>query len=316
MISRMSWSTTSTAQPSSRRSDRITSSSSSDSASFRPAAGSSRKRNRGCVAIALAISTRRWSPYGSVLTIEWAYPSSPSSASAALLTRRGRMNPPERTLHVAAVSTFSSAVMSLNRRMFWNVRARPARATLYDGSVDSDFSSIRTRPEEGRMTPEMTLISVVLPEPFGPITARMSPSSSARLTSESACTPAKSLLTDSTSSFTCAVEPPWLLLQRQHLPGIEVRDARALAAHPLGDEDVLLRDTLLRRARVADHAARAPHVLQARIRVTDLSRIDAARLQQCLLDLDRQVAASGDERRVRGLPRRLLVRGEEGGRAR
>src|SRR5262245_44736754 len=136
--------------------------------------------------------------------------------------------------------------MSLNRRMFWKVRARPERATLCDGREDSSFSSIRTRPEEGRMTPEMTLISVVLPEPFGPITARMSPSSSARLTSESACTPAKSLLTDSTSSFTCPVEPPQHLLQRQHLLGIEVRNADAVAVHPLRDEDVLLRDALLR----------------------------------------------------------------------
>src|SRR6266576_4728532 len=46
-------------------------------------------------------------------------------------------------------------------------------------------------PRSGSSTPEMTLISVDLPEPFSPTRQCTSPASSVRSTSRSACTPPK-----------------------------------------------------------------------------------------------------------------------------
>src|SRR6516165_2430075 len=54
-----------------------------------------------------------------------------------------------------------------------------------------------TAPEDGGISPLMILNSVVLPAPLGPMMARRSPGSTDRLTSRSAFTPAKFLLTRS-----------------------------------------------------------------------------------------------------------------------
>jgi hypothetical protein len=46
-----------------------------------------------------------------------------------------------------------------------------------------------TLPELGRTMPQTMLISVVLPAPFGPSRAKISPRRISRLTSFSACSP-------------------------------------------------------------------------------------------------------------------------------
>ncbi len=78
---------------------------------------------------------------------------------------------------------FSSTVRPRNNWLIWNVRARPRRArtvwlTLV---ISSPLSS--TRPEFGFSAPVMRLTSVVLPAPFGPISARRAPRCGVRLTS-------------------------------------------------------------------------------------------------------------------------------------
>src|SRR5271163_4873255 len=57
-----------------------------------------------------------------------------------------------------------------------------------------------TSPALGRNWPRMQLKSVVLPEPFGPMTPRISPSSTANETSLTAATPPKRLLRPETLS--------------------------------------------------------------------------------------------------------------------
>jgi hypothetical protein len=59
----------------------------------------------------------------------------------------------------------------------------------------SSRASIMMKPESARSRPLMTLSSVVLPEPLGPISPTISPRSSLNETSTSASTPPKRLLT-------------------------------------------------------------------------------------------------------------------------
>ena len=77
--------------------------------------------------------------------------------------------------------TFSSAVMLWNSRMFWNVRATPALVTLNRFIPSIRVPSNRTWPSVGRNTPVTTLNTVVLPAPFGPISAKISPARTSSL---------------------------------------------------------------------------------------------------------------------------------------
>jgi hypothetical protein len=79
-----------------------------------------------------------------------------------------RSTPPRRWLCMAT-STFSSAVMFWNRRMFWKVRAMPAWAILCGSRPVIDLPSNRTVPDVGLYMPVRMLKNVVLPAPFGPI---------------------------------------------------------------------------------------------------------------------------------------------------
>ena len=65
--------------------------------------------------------------------------------------------------------TFSSAVMSGNSRMFWNVRAMPASATLCTADGEYGLPASSKVPESGAYRPVITLKKVVLPAPLGPI---------------------------------------------------------------------------------------------------------------------------------------------------
>ena len=60
-----------------------------------------------------------------------------------------------------------------------------------------DVITGKTRPASGRVLPVMTSIMVVLPAPFGPITARISPGASTRDRLFSARKPSKLTLTPS-----------------------------------------------------------------------------------------------------------------------
>src|SRR4051794_6045968 len=105
---------------------------------FMPAVGLSRSSSPGSVASARAISRRRWSPYGRLRASSSASRRRPTNAiSSAARSRiprsvrwkRGPRPTAERTpsdvRQCRPTRTFSSTVMLGNRRMFWNVLARP-----------------------------------------------------------------------------------------------------------------------------------------------------------------------------------------------
>src|SRR5665213_1906126 len=77
--------------------------------------------------------------------------------------------------------TFSNAVNAGNSRMFWKVRATPRWLTLCVGMPSTLTGGSPTRPDSmiepscGVYTPVSELNSDVLPAPFGPMTARISP---------------------------------------------------------------------------------------------------------------------------------------------
>ena len=51
----------------------------------------------------------------------------------------------------------------------------PSRAILCGGQPETSLPSIRTDPESGRSTPRIDFITVDLPDPFGPMSPRISP---------------------------------------------------------------------------------------------------------------------------------------------
>src|SRR5579859_5315341 len=67
-------------------------------------------------------------------------------------------------------------------------------------SPTSSRPSSRTLPPSGRIWPLSMLKQVLLPAPFGPISARISPAASAKPTSRTAATPPKDLRRPATSS--------------------------------------------------------------------------------------------------------------------
>src|SRR5690606_25688670 len=71
------------------------------------------------------------------------------------------------------------------------MRITPRRASSAGGRPSMEFPSRSTRPESGARWPLRMLMSVVLPEPFGPISPTSSPSSIEKLTPSRALTPPK-----------------------------------------------------------------------------------------------------------------------------
>ena len=165
------------------------SSSSSLSTSFRPAAGSSRSRNRGEPERARARPSLRWSPYGSSSASRPAERASPiRSSSSVARARAARRRAPAPS---AAASTFSCTVSRANERMPWNDLATPASENRRGCQFVASSPSTSTLPAVGRWKPVIAFRSVVLPAPFGPITPRIVPSGSSRSTPSTALTPTK-----------------------------------------------------------------------------------------------------------------------------
>ena len=73
--------------------------------------------------------------------------------------------------------TLSSTLSAGNGRTSWNVRAMPRRHTTSGAQpVDRARRQSVIAPASGAIAPAIMLNSVVLPAPFGPITAKISPS--------------------------------------------------------------------------------------------------------------------------------------------
>ena len=96
----------------------------------------------------------------------------------------------------SASRRLSRTVWFSNTVGFWNLRPMPSVAMLASSSlVRSARPSNTTSPESGRVLPVITSIIVVLPAPFGPMIARISPGSISRERLFSALNPSNETLT-------------------------------------------------------------------------------------------------------------------------
>src|SRR5690606_2415737 len=121
-----------------------------------------------------------------------------------------------------ASMTLRSAENSGASDDIWKVRPRPRRARAATPRPSTSRPRKRIDPASGRKLPQIWWISVVLPAPFGPISAWISPGLRSRLTSSVAFSPPK--LFDS------------LLMSRigsamARLPGHEADNAAAREQH-------------------------------------------------------------------------------------
>src|ERR1039457_4045720 len=91
--------------------------------------------------------------------------------------------------------------------MFWNVSAMPSFVIRCGGSPEMGSPSRATEPEVIGKRPVTQLKAEVLPAPLGPIIDRISPRSRLKLTSETARSPPKRLLTWASSSRANSGDP-------------------------------------------------------------------------------------------------------------
>src|SRR5882724_7438869 len=164
-----------------------------------PAITSSSNRSFGSVARARATSRRLRS--GSV--------SEPASCSRLSWSSSRRSTSCARCIAClgslcrssAPTMTLSSTVSAGNGRTIWNVRPMPRRQTSSGVRPSMRWPWNAIVPVFGANTPAIRLNIVVLPAPFGPITAKIAPSGTAKLTSATARSPLKFLETPATSSI-------------------------------------------------------------------------------------------------------------------
>src|SRR6516162_4525784 len=124
-------------------------------------------------------------------------------ADDSAIAERRPNNRPKKPLATCACSqtnTFSNAVSSGNSPPFWNVLRAP-RADISCG-VSPAISSPRKRilPLSATTLPDTALNSVVLPAPFGPIRAQISPACRSNETPPTATRPPKRTVTSRTRS--------------------------------------------------------------------------------------------------------------------
>ena len=77
--------------------------------------------------------------------------------------------------------TLSSTLSAGNGRTIWKVRPMPRRQMRSGGKPSMRSPAKLMVPPSGANTPAIMLNSVVLPAPFGPITAKMPPSGTSKL---------------------------------------------------------------------------------------------------------------------------------------
>jgi hypothetical protein len=89
----------------------------------------------------------------------------------------------------APAARFARTSSAPKRRMFWYVRAMPARAMRCGGSELMRAPSSEIFPAASGASPVVALTSVVFPAPFGPMSPSTCDGSTASETSFSASTP-------------------------------------------------------------------------------------------------------------------------------
>src|SRR6478672_3470980 len=154
----------------------------------KPWVGSSSISRRGFCAIAMAISSSRWSPSESMAAVVSAIRVNRMrviASSAAVADRLSTPPPPRncqrRTSRAwAAMRTFSRTVRAGKMWQSWKVRAIPFCATSCTGIPVTSSPAKITCPALGLSTLVIRLNTVDLPAPLGPMTARISPGSTDR----------------------------------------------------------------------------------------------------------------------------------------
>jgi hypothetical protein len=96
---------------------------------------------------------------------------------------------------------FSSTVWRCSGRECWNTMPTPIRAISCEGRRATSTPLMRTEPASGRSIPMMSFITVDLPDPFGPISPRISPARTASAMSLTATRPPKRLVRPLTSRW-------------------------------------------------------------------------------------------------------------------
>src|SRR5581483_9573206 len=107
-----------------------------------------------------------------------------------------------------ATSMFSSTLSRKNSRVIWNVRPTPSANTRSGVARVIDSPSKRISPPLQRSYPVITLNSVVLPEPLGPIRPAIDPLATDSEQSFRAWRPPNDLDTWSASSTALTAHPP------------------------------------------------------------------------------------------------------------
>ena len=177
------------------------------SVGLKPAITSSSSRSRGSVASARATSRRLRS--GSVSVAAMRSRLSKRSSCCNRAWARERASPTSRRCSSAPMVTLSSTLSPGNGRTIWKVRAMPRRHTASAGRPWTGSPANVIEPPFGAMAPAIMLNSVVLPAPFGPMTAKIAPCGTAKLTRSTATRPRKRLLRPSTvsSAVICRLSP-------------------------------------------------------------------------------------------------------------
>ena len=165
-----------------------------------PAMASSEMSSFGRAAMARASSSLRISICVSPAGRRCAFASSPMvckiSPASALPSAPARPDP----AYSSGMPRFSSTVMLVKGLGIWKVRTMPSRVRWCGGSAVISRPSKRMAPPLTGSTPETQLMSVVLPDPFGPMRPKRSPALTDKVTPFSAVKPPKRLTSPCTSS--------------------------------------------------------------------------------------------------------------------
>src|SRR3982074_2549250 len=128
-----------------------------------------------------------------------------SASSSAARPKNEKLDPRRAC---TASATFSSTEKPGKIDVIWNERARPRVARLLIGSAVTSSPPNTILPASGLSSPEIWLISVVLPAPFGPITACSSPGITSSVTPSVTRRPPKFLVSPSMRSTGSATADP------------------------------------------------------------------------------------------------------------
>src|SRR3954454_18499111 len=131
---------------------------------------------------------------------------------------------------------FSITDSSASDFVSWKVRTMPMRATLYDGVPAISRPSSCHVPSSGLSKPVRRLNSVVLPAPFGPISAVMAPRCTSMWSTSTAVRPPKVRFTPSTTRIGSGLATPGSVATPSVQDGARVSEVTDRHLPPVPDD--------------------------------------------------------------------------------